>query len=101
MKVVAPVAYRNVMPSELPHQIIEALEEKKIHCATFTSSSTVENLAAMIGENRLLHLLEGTAVASIGPVTSRTCRELGLRVDIEPAEHTMESLAKEIVRYFA
>lgn len=101
MKVVAPVAYRNVMPSELPHQIIEALEEKKIHCATFTSSSTVENLAAMIGENRLLHLLEGTAVASIGPVTSRTCRELGLRVDIEPAEHTIESLTEEIVRYFA
>ncbi|HET6419336.1 MAG TPA: uroporphyrinogen-III C-methyltransferase [Geobacteraceae bacterium] len=101
MKVVAPVAYRNVLPSELPHQVIEALEEKRIHCATFTSSSTVENLAAMVGENRLLHLLEGTAVASIGPVTSGACRELGLKVDMEPAEHTIESLTNEIVRFFA
>lgn len=101
MKVEAPIAYRNVTPTELPNEVIEALEEKRVHCATFTSSSTVENLAAMIGENRLLHLLEGIAVASIGPVTSRTCRELGIRVDMEPSEHTIEALAKEIVRYFA
>ncbi|MCM2357800.1 MAG: uroporphyrinogen-III C-methyltransferase [Geobacteraceae bacterium] len=99
-EVIAPVAYRNVTPAALPPHILEALEERRIHCATFTSSSTVENLAAMVGENRLLHLLEGVAVASIGPITSRTCRELGLEVHIEPAEYTVAALTREIVEYF-
>ena len=101
MDVEAPVAYRNSLPDGLPHDIIEALEGGRIHCAAFTSSSTVENLAAMVGENRLIHLLEGIAIAAIGPVTSRSCRELGLRVDVEPAEHTIEALTTEIIRHFS
>ncbi len=101
MEVEAPVAYRNVTPKELPQDMFEALEGKRIHCAAFTSSSTVENLAAMVGENRLLHLLEGVTVAAIGPITSRACRDLGLRVAIEPDEHTVEALTEEILRYFA
>lgn len=99
-EVTAPVAYRNVTPGTLPPHILQALEERRIHCVTFTSSSTAENLAAMIGENRLLHLLEGVAVASIGPITSKTCRELGLDVRIEPAEYTVAALTEEIVKYF-
>ncbi len=100
MEVLAPVAYRTVTPDSLPREAVEALEERRIHCAAFTSSSAVSNLAALVGENRLLHLLEGVAVASIGPITSAACRDLGLRVDIEPAESTVDALAEEITRYF-
>lgn len=99
--VTAPVAYRNVTPGALPPAILQALEEGRIHCITFTSSSTAGNLAAMIGENRLIHLLKGVTVASIGPITSKTCRELGLNVHIEPREYTIEALTKEIVNYFS
>jgi uroporphyrinogen III methyltransferase/synthase len=99
--VVTPVAYRNVVPEALPAEALQTLEERRIHCITFTASSTVQNLAAMLGENRLLKLLEGVTVASIGPITSRTCRELGLPVDIEPAEYTLAALTEEIVRYFS
>ena len=98
--VLSPVAYRNIVPETLPGYALSALEERLIHCVTFTSSSTAENLAAIVGENRLLHLLEGVAVAAIGPVTARTCRELGLAVHVEPREFTLESLTGEIVRYF-
>ncbi len=100
MEVSAPIVYRNVIPEDMPHDVLEALEAKRIHCAAFTSSSTVENLSSMVGDNRLLHLLEGVRIASIGPITSKACRELGLKVDIEPAEHTVEALTKEIVRCF-
>lgn len=100
-EVVAPVVYRNVIPDFLPGPVMLALEERKIDCVTFTSSSTVGNLVAMLGENRLLHLLEGVAVAAIGPVTARTCRELGLEVHIEPKEYTLEAMTDEIVKYFA
>lgn len=100
-EVAAPVAYCNVIPDYLPDPVIKALEERKIDCVTFTSSSTAENLGAMLGENRFLHLLEGVAVAAIGPVTARTCRELGLEVHIEPKEYTLAALTEEMVKYFA
>jgi uroporphyrinogen III methyltransferase/synthase len=101
MEVVAPVAYRTVIPDAISQEALDALEERRIHCVTFTSSSTVTNLAALVGENRLIHLLEGVTVASIGPVTSASCRELGLHVDIEPEKATIETLTEEIVRYFS
>ncbi len=101
MTVVSPVAYRTAIPDSFPPEALEALEAGRIRCVTFTSSSTVTNLATLVGENRLIHLLEGVAVASIGPVTSASCTELGLRVAVEPRESTIEALADEIVRHFS
>jgi uroporphyrinogen III methyltransferase / synthase len=100
-EVVAPVAYCNVVPEVLPVQVLAALKERSINCVTFTSSSTVENLGVMLGENRFLQILEGVVVAAIGPVTAQTCRELGLEVHIEPQVHTLMSLAEEMVKYFS
>jgi uroporphyrinogen III methyltransferase/synthase len=99
--VIAPVAYRNVVPDALPPEALAALEGGRIQCATFTSSSTVTNLAAMLGENRFLRLMEGVAIASIGPVTSATCRELGLEVHVEPQKYTLAHLTDAIVGHFS
>ncbi len=54
----------------------------------------------MLGENRLLRLLEGVTVAAIGPVTANSCRDLGLEVAIEPKEYTLAALTEEMVKYF-
>jgi uroporphyrinogen III methyltransferase/synthase len=99
-EVVTPVAYSNITPDALPDEIGAELAAGRIDCVTFTSSSTVSNLAAMAGRP-LTELLHGVTIASIGPITSRTCRDLGLRVDIEPAHYTLEALTAEIVRFFA
>lgn len=98
--VVDPVAYCNVIPGDIDPAVLQALEERRIHCVTFTSSSTADNLARLLGENRFLRLLQGVAVAAIGPVTAHTCRELGLKVDIEPEEYTLAKMTGEIVKYF-
>lgn len=60
----------------------------------------MQKLADILGENRFLHLMEGVKVASIGPITSRTCRELGLEVHMEPAEYTLDALAAEMIAFF-
>ncbi len=99
-QVMAPVAYVNRTPDDIPAGALFALEERRVDCVTFTSSSTVRNLAGILGENRFLHLLEGVKVASIGPITSKTCRDLGLDVHMEPAEYTLDALAAELVEYF-
>lgn len=99
--VATPVAYRNIIPSTLPTEAVQALEEGHIDVITFTSSSTVTNLATMIGKDKIQTLLQGIVIAAIGPITSQTCRELGLTVHIEPTQYTIPALTEAIVRHFS
>lgn len=55
----------------------------------------------MVGEDRMLDLLKGVTVASIGPITSQACRSLGLEVAIEPASYTLADLAAAIEAFFS
>jgi uroporphyrinogen III methyltransferase/synthase len=97
----SPVAYRNIFPERLPPETLFALEKRSVDCITFTSSSTVQNLAAMLGEEMMLDMLKGVAVASIGPITSKSCRDLGLKVDIEPQAYTLDALAAALDAHFS
>ena len=99
--VTTPVAYRNVLPDRLCPEALLALEKRSVDCITFTSSSTVHNLAELLGADLLTDMLKGVTVASIGPITSRTCRDLGLKVDIEPSQFTLPALTAAIQHHFA
>ncbi|WP_305733124.1 uroporphyrinogen-III C-methyltransferase [Trichlorobacter ammonificans] len=100
-RVAAPVLYRNLLPESLPDEARDALEHRELDAVTFSASSTVTNLATLLGgADRLRDLLSGVAVVSIGPITSRTCRDLGLTVAVEPPEATLDSLAAALVEYF-
>jgi len=70
-----------------------------VDVVTFTSSSTVRNLVDMLDGDR--SALEASFIACIGPVTAATCRELGLRVDLEASEHTVEGLVESVTSHFA
>ncbi len=73
------------------------LERGEMDIITFTSSSTVRGLCAALNlESEILNLK--STVACIGPVTARTARELGLRVDIVAAEHTIAGLVAALVQ---
>ncbi|MEJ2200923.1 MAG: uroporphyrinogen-III C-methyltransferase [Desulfuromonadaceae bacterium] len=100
-EVIAPIAYCNQVPETLPPEALEALEAGDVDCITFTASSTVENLAAILGAERFSQLLQKIAVAAIGPITAKTCRQLGLEVAVEPEQYTLEALIEALVRYFA
>ena len=84
-------AYRTVIPANAADAAKEALARQP-HWITFTSSSTVKNFIEIAGREAL----EGIKVASIGPVTSATARELGVRVDVEADPHTIEGLVVAI-----
>ena len=99
--VTAPVIYRNILPERLCPETLLALEKRCVDCITFTSSSTARNMADLLGADLLADMLKGVAVASIGPVTSQTCRDLGLKVDIEPQEFTLSALSIAIQEHFS
>jgi uroporphyrinogen III methyltransferase / synthase len=85
-------AYRTIIPADAAACAKEALVHKP-DWITFTSSSTVKNLLAVTGKEPIA----GIKVASIGPVTSATAREVGLLVDVEADPHTIEGLVSAIV----
>jgi uroporphyrinogen-III synthase len=91
-------AYETVVPETSRTTILEALRAaKKPFAITFTSSSTVKNFVELVGEESTKSgILDGVKLASIGPVTSATLRELGLPVDIEAKEYTVSGLAEAI-----
>ncbi|HWZ52389.1 MAG TPA: uroporphyrinogen-III synthase, partial [Granulicella sp.] len=66
---------------------------------TFTSSSTARNLIALL-EAAELNLPPGIALASIGPITSATLRELGYQPNLEAAEPTVPALVEAIATHF-
>ncbi|MFZ0296966.1 MAG: uroporphyrinogen-III synthase [Candidatus Sulfotelmatobacter sp.] len=91
-------AYETVVPKSSRPRLRSVLENPRRHprVITFTSSSTVRNFVALLGpQNRKL---DGIRLASIGPVTSSTLRELGLRVDIEARKFTIPGLVEAILR---
>jgi len=100
-EVMAPVAYCNTLPAALPAEALAALEAGGVDAVCFTASSTVENLYAILGASEFQRLLAPLAVASIGPITSKSCTKLGLPVAIEPAEYTLNALAEALVSYFS
>jgi uroporphyrinogen-III synthase len=91
-------AYETVVPKSSRTRLRSALAnpQQRPHVVTFTSSSTVRNFVALLGSRKAS--VEGIRLASIGPVTSSTLRELGLRVDIAAKEFTIPGLVEAIVK---
>ncbi len=88
-------AYRTVAPAMLAERAREIFSStRKPDWVTFTSSSTVQNLAAAVP----CELLSGVKAASIGPITSRTARDLGIEVTVEAKEYTIDGLVAGLVR---
>lgn len=82
--------------------LLAALHEKSVDLITFTSSSTVKNFRALLpaDDTEANALLEGVKLASIGPITSETAGELGMRVDITARTFTIPGLCQAILAYY-
>jgi uroporphyrinogen III methyltransferase / synthase len=80
--------------------LVKRLEEGTIDMVTFTSSSTVKNFWQLLPPDAAQRLMEGVAVASIGPITSRTARELALTVTLEAESYTIPGLVQAILNYW-
>ena len=103
-------AYETVIPESSRRRLRAVLKSQKQRpdWITFTSSSTVRNFVALLEESRgrvaRVHISkmskepDRVRLASIGPITSSTLRELGLPVDVEAAEYTIPGLIKAMAR---
>lgn len=90
--------YRTVPAAGDFQDLIEAISGQRIDAVTFTSSSTVRAFVDRVGPAAT----SGQFVAAtIGPVTARTARDLGLRDVIVGMPHTIPGLVDALLRRFA
>jgi uroporphyrinogen III methyltransferase/synthase len=98
-KVTEIAAYRTLRPAVVADDLRPLLD--RVTVATFTSSSTVRNLAAMAQDAgvQLARALDQAAIACIGPITAHTARELGLPVHITAEQYTIDGLVEALIDY--
>jgi uroporphyrinogen III methyltransferase / synthase len=89
------IAYRTVPETDDMTGAKKRFTDEGADLITFTSSSTVENFLAM-----KLPWPQGIKTASIGPITSATMQQGGLKVDVEASQHDIDGLVNAIVALF-
>jgi uroporphyrinogen III methyltransferase / synthase len=90
-------AYQTVRPDVDSAGMIRLITESHIDAIVFTSPSTVNNFAALIGADDLADRLRGIVVASIGPVTSDALRAHGLTEIVQPQAYNAAALVEALV----
>ena len=74
--------------------LVEQMQEGRIQWLTFASPSAVRSFFDQIPPEAVRS--HGVRVASVGPVTSKALTDIGVQVDIEATEHTMDGLLDAI-----
>lgn len=97
-EVLDPIAYTSVAPLDATAKLKKAFTEG-LDLMTFTASSTVRNFVKLVPAEMFAQA-QRVPIAAIGPLTSQTARELGLRVAVEPATSTLEAMVEAIAAYF-
>lgn len=110
-KVTQVVAYRTVKEKKCSPKVKKMLKNGKIDFVTFTSSSTVRNFFNLVKRKDIHPVRKDVSsgisngvhpkikFVSIGPVTTKTAKELGLKISIQAREHTTDGLIEAILNW--
>ena len=88
--------YETHAPPSLPAELIEAMDQHRVDWITFTSSSTARNFSQLLGKDYATQLA-GVKLASIGPVTTATLKELGLTPTVEGRTFNIDGVVQAIL----
>lgn len=91
--------YLAAPPAEAPAGALSLIRAGQIEAVTFASSSTVRNLAALLGGD--LSALRGAVVACIGPQTAEAASAAGLPPTVVADEASVHGLVRALRDHFA
>ncbi|MEJ2219778.1 MAG: uroporphyrinogen-III C-methyltransferase [Desulfobacterales bacterium] len=93
-------AYQTLKAVQNTDDLVQRLKDNRIDVITFTSSSTVKNFKALLPAENFLELIRDITIASIGPITTDTAKELGFDVHINAESYTIPGLVEAILQYY-
>jgi uroporphyrinogen-III synthase len=95
----AVTAYRTILGSG-GEDVPRLLREDRVDAVAFASPSAVDNMAARFErENGDWGRLRSVCIACIGPVTAAAAERRGLKVHVQPRDHTMRDLVDGLEQY--
>lgn len=98
--VTSVVAYETLPPTPETAEAIRArFDRGDVDAVLFTSSSTVENLTSVLGDDAPA-ILARVVTASIGPSTTRTAARLGVPVTFTAPESTTRALVDALAAHY-
>jgi uroporphyrinogen III methyltransferase/synthase len=80
--------------------VLTQLKRRTVDMITFTSSSTVKNFHALLPSEKFEDLMQDVIIATIGPITADTARDLGFEVHIVAESYTIPGLCQAILQYY-
>jgi len=89
--------YRTLPDTDGVEDLRTRLAENTVDVVTFTSSSTVRNFHAAVGDVPM----DGVFIACIGPITASTARELGYNVGLVSESYSISGLVDALVSHYA
>ena len=95
MEVDDVIAYETVQADLPDGGLAGLLQENHVNAVTFTSSSTVKNFMRLLDDKSSLPA--SLKIVSIGPITSKTLAEYGLKADIEADPYTIDGVVEALV----
>ncbi len=92
--------YQTVIPQASIAALAALFRNAPPDAITFTSASTAQNLAALLDAAHLT-IPAGTALASIGPITTRAMQYLNLEPTLEAEESTIPALVEALAKHYS
>jgi uroporphyrinogen III methyltransferase/synthase len=89
--------YETRPAASLPPEVIALLEAREVQWITFTSSSTAKNFTALLGP-AYRDTLSGIKFASIGPITTATLHDLGLKPTVQAETFNVDGLVAAMMK---
>ncbi len=91
--------YKTIKPTDINRHLLQDIQENRYDLITFTSSSTVKNLVNLLREEKMSEVIPEIKAVSIGPVTSATMIDSGIKPLAEAEEHSIPGIVKSISEY--
>lgn len=93
-------AYETIKPVDINRSTLQDIIENRYDLITFSSSSTFNNFTGLFDKETLPNVLKNFKAVSIGPITTSTMNNFGIKPLIEASEHTIPGLIRAIKEYF-
>lgn len=97
-------AYETVLDEDAPIAELKALlAGGQIEGLCFSSSSTVKNFCTLMGADYIEELIKNNALPkcfSIGPITSETMSDCGLKLAAQASDYTIMGLCEALENYY-
>lgn len=94
-----PIAYQTIPTVGGGERLRQLFKQGQVDVVTFTSSSSVENFVALLGDAAAT-LTRSLVMASIGPLTTATAQRLGLHIDVEPQDYTLDGMIAALADFY-